>query len=178
MVPVLYKVLTEGFPAALAWRNSKGESLIGTAVYSCAQQHRCHSSFTLGWSRIYGKDSSKLEGWRQKDKDCICLFLTAHWLVHWASMCSHPPRREVVFCVPLNQQFSTFLKLQRFNTVPHVVVTWSTKLFSVLLHNYHFATAMVHTVNICVFCAFRWPLWMGPSSTSMGSWLTGWKLLS
>lgn len=128
MVPVPYKVLTEGFPAALAWRTSKGESLICTAVYSCVQQHRCHSSFTLGRSRIYGKDISKLEGWRQKDKDCICLFLTAHWLVHWASMCLHPPRREVVFCVPLNQRFSTFLKLQRFNTVPHVVVSSTTKL--------------------------------------------------
>lgn len=37
-----------------------------------------------------------------------------------------------------------------FNTVLRVVVTPITKLFSLLLHNCHFATVMSRNVNICI----------------------------
>ena len=38
------------------------------------------------------------------------------------------------------QWFSAFLVPQPFNTVPHVVVTPTTKLFSLLIHNCNSAT--------------------------------------
>jgi hypothetical protein len=47
---------------------------------------------------------------------------------------------------PLEQWFSTFLKLQPLNTVPHGVVT-PDHLFSLLLHNCNFVTVMDHNVN-------------------------------
>ena len=46
---------------------------------------------------------------------------------------------------------SSFLVLWPFNTVPHVVVTPTIKLFSLLLHNCNFATVMNNNANICVF---------------------------
>jgi hypothetical protein len=44
--------------------------------------------------------------------------------------------------------FPTFPMLQPFNTVPHVVVTLTVKLFSLLLHNCNFAIVMKHNINI------------------------------
>ena len=41
----------------------------------------------------------------------------------------------------LEQSFSTFLMLGPFNTVLHVMMTPTIKLFSLLLHNYNFITA-------------------------------------
>ena len=55
----------------------------------------------------------------------------------------------------LEQWFLTFLVLQAFNIVPHVVVNPpppTIKLFLLLLQNCNFATVMNHNVNICVFC--------------------------
>ena len=48
----------------------------------------------------------------------------------------------------LNQWFSTFLLLQLFNTVPHVVVTLNHKIVSLPLHSCNFATVMSCNVNI------------------------------
>ena len=57
--------------------------------------------------------------------------------------------------VPLSdlpyQWLSTFLMLQPLNTVPHVVLTPTIRLFLLLLHNCNFATAIDQNVNICVF---------------------------
>jgi hypothetical protein len=62
--------------------------------------------------------------------------------------CSHP--------VLFEQWFSTFLMLQPFNTVPHVVVTIpQIKLFLLLLHNYNLATITHHNVNI-LYTEYRW----------------------
>ena len=49
------------------------------------------------------------------------------------------------------QLFSTFLMLQPFNTVPHVVVTHSHKIISLPLHNCNFATVVSCHVDICVY---------------------------
>jgi hypothetical protein len=48
----------------------------------------------------------------------------------------------------LVQLFSAFLMLRPFNTVPHVVVTPIVKSFSLLLHNWNFATVMNRSINI------------------------------
>lgn len=48
----------------------------------------------------------------------------------------------------LEQQFSTFLMLRSFNTVPHVVVTLNHKIMLLLLRNCKFATVMNLSVNI------------------------------
>jgi hypothetical protein len=53
------------------------------------------------------------------------------------------------------QWLSTFLMLQPFNTVPHVVVTPNQKLFSLIFHNCNFA--MDHNVNICFLMALDNP---------------------
>ena len=46
------------------------------------------------------------------------------------------------------QWFSTFLMLQPFNMVPHVVVTPTHKIILLLLHNYSFATVVNCNLNI------------------------------
>ena len=43
------------------------------------------------------------------------------------------------------------LNASTFNIAPHVLVTPTIKLFSLLLHNCNFATAMNYNVNMCVF---------------------------
>ena len=48
----------------------------------------------------------------------------------------------------LEQWFSTFLKVQPFNTVPHVVMTPNHQIISVLLHKYNFATIMNCYIDI------------------------------
>ena len=52
---------------------------------------------------------------------------------------------------PLEQWFPTFLMLQLFNTVPHVVLTPTIKIFSLLLYYCNFSTVVNHNVNICIF---------------------------
>lgn len=47
--------------------------------------------------------------------------------------------------------FSTLLTLRPCDTAPQVVGTPTVNLFSLLLHNFNFATVMHHNVNICVF---------------------------
>ncbi|MEX5533301.1 hypothetical protein, partial [Pseudomonas syringae] len=47
-----------------------------------------------------------------------------------------------------DQWISTFLMLQPLNTVLHVEVTPTIKLFVLLFHNCNFATVMNHNVNI------------------------------
>lgn len=46
--------------------------------------------------------------------------------------------------------FSTFLMSWPFNAVPHVMVTPTIQLFSLLLPNCDFATVMCYNINICV----------------------------
>ena len=48
----------------------------------------------------------------------------------------------------LTQWFSTFLVLQPFNTVSHVVVTPNHNIISLLLYNCNFATIVNYNVNI------------------------------
>jgi hypothetical protein len=51
----------------------------------------------------------------------------------------------------LGPWFSTFVMVWPFNAVPHVWWPLTIELFSLLLHNSNFATAMSHHVNICLF---------------------------
>jgi hypothetical protein len=54
----------------------------------------------------------------------------------------------------LRQWFSTSLVLSTFNTVPHGVVTLTTTLFSLMLHNSKVAIVMNHNIHICGFFVF------------------------
>ena len=47
---------------------------------------------------------------------------------------------------PKTQWFSTFLKLQPFNTVPYVVMTPNHRIIPLLLHICNYATVMDHNV--------------------------------
>jgi len=55
------------------------------------------------------------------------------------------------FQADLEQWFSTFLMLQSFNIITHVVVTPNHEIISLLLHKYNFATAMNCDVTTCIF---------------------------
>lgn len=48
----------------------------------------------------------------------------------------------------LGQSFSNFLKLQLFDSIPHVVVIPTVKSFLLLLHNWKFAAVMNHNAHI------------------------------
>ena len=45
------------------------------------------------------------------------------------------------------EEFSTFLMLQRFNTVPGGSVTTNHKIISLLIYNYNFAAVMNFNIN-------------------------------
>lgn len=65
--------------------------------------------------------------------------------------------------LPFDQWFLTFLVLRPFNTAPDIVVTPIVKVFSLLLHNSHFATDVNRNVNICVF-RWSWAKFLGKGS--------------
>jgi hypothetical protein len=56
-----------------------------------------------------------------------------------------------LMALPLEQWLSTFLMLSPFHTVPHVVVTPTIKLSSLLLLNCNFATVMNHNIKYLRF---------------------------
>jgi hypothetical protein len=68
--------------------------------------------------------------------------------------------------VYIEQQFSTFLTLWPFNTVPRVVVTSNHSIFSLLLHNCNFATLNEMSCKYLNSCYAA--LWKG-QSTAKGS---------
>lgn len=49
---------------------------------------------------------------------------------------------------PLEQQISTFLMLQPFNSISHSVVVPNHKIISLLLHNFKFSIIMNHNINV------------------------------
>jgi hypothetical protein len=53
-----------------------------------------------------------------------------------------------MYVILLSHWLSTFLMLQPFNTVPHVVVTPNHIIISLLLHIYNFLIVMSNSVNI------------------------------
>lgn len=59
--------------------------------------------------------------------------------------------KQTVLWFSLQQWSSTFLRLGLFNIVPHVVVTPSHKIMSLLLHNCNLATVMNHNVKYLLF---------------------------
>ena len=62
----------------------------------------------------------------------------------------------------LHQWFSAFLIFWAFNTVSHIVVIPTTKLFLLVLHNCNFATVMNHNINVCgFFYVLKQHLWKG-----------------
>lgn len=51
---------------------------------------------------------------------------------------------------PLHPWFSTFLMVQPFNTVPHIMVTQTITLFPLLLPYCNFAAVVSRNINMCV----------------------------
>lgn len=56
--------------------------------------------------------------------------------------------KERKYFQSLDQWFSSFLMLRPFNTVPHVMVTPTIRLFPLLLHNWKIAILIICKVNI------------------------------
>jgi hypothetical protein len=127
------------------------------------------------------KEQVHLHEWRWYNPDiegCDSWFISCP-VSCWLMAKTRKFSQQCVFYRQAQEQwFWTFLTLRAFNTVPHVVVTPSHKIMSLLLHNYSFATVINHYVNAW----YAGYLIHDPCETDVwppqGSWSTVWEPLS
>ena len=79
---------------------------------------------------------------------------------------------------PEIQCFSTFLTLRAFDSVPHVVVTPTINLFSLLLHGCDFAAVMNRSADIWYEGYLLSDRWERVIRSARGLWPPGWEIRS